>query len=125
MFYDRALTCVHRLLEVNVGTTCACLPHLKPLLSRYLPKILGETGKSTSYPPRNQMGVRAHSPLETLDYIGASKAEGVERGQIQLPRSLTSRCDDLELGEENGHGSTFNLCSIFPCLGLIEMTTRS
>jgi hypothetical protein len=90
MFYGRALTCVYRLLGVNVGTTCACLPHLKPLVSRYLPKLLGETGKSTSHPPRNQMGARAHSPLDTLDYMGVSEAEGVERGKIQLPGSLTT-----------------------------------
>lgn len=35
-------------VEVNVGIMCACVPGLKPLVSRYMPNILRDVGRGTS-----------------------------------------------------------------------------
>ena len=35
-------------IEVNVGIMCACVPGLKPLVSRYMPHILRDPGEATS-----------------------------------------------------------------------------
>lgn len=89
---------MYRLLEVNVGTTCACLPHLKPLVLRCLPKLLEKRGESSSrsYPLTTQVEARSHSPVDIIDSMGISEVEEVEPCRGQLPNFLTTRRDQLE-----------------------------
>lgn len=59
------LTRLSRLLEVNVGTTCACLPFMKPFLQRFIPKLLGE--EDNTYPPITRESVQESSAPDTLN----------------------------------------------------------
>ncbi|EHK26724.1 uncharacterized protein TRIVIDRAFT_142807 [Trichoderma virens Gv29-8] len=56
--YNASLALMWSAVEVNVGTTCACIPTLKPLVLRLLPSML--------YNPKNKNGTRA-SPSTTSD----------------------------------------------------------
>ncbi|KAL6878539.1 major facilitator superfamily domain-containing protein [Trichoderma novae-zelandiae] len=56
--YNASLALMWSAVEVNVGTTCACIPTLKPLVLRLLPAML--------YNPKNDNGSRP-SPSTTSD----------------------------------------------------------
>ncbi|PTB57382.1 hypothetical protein M431DRAFT_78619 [Trichoderma harzianum CBS 226.95] len=78
--YNASLALMWSAVEVNVGTTCACIPTLKPLVLRLLPSML--------YNPKNKNGngTRA-SPSTTSD-----------KSQSQRPS------DNQSLGNNNASG---------------------
>jgi fucose permease len=61
-------------IEVNVGIMCACVPGLKPLVSRFLPRLLRDVGDATSknesfsdpVPPAAMQQVQRVPSLHTL-----------------------------------------------------------
>ncbi|KAL1959711.1 hypothetical protein VTO42DRAFT_1297 [Malbranchea cinnamomea] len=53
------------MIELNTGIMCACLPILKPLITRFFPKALGSTGRSTHGQPDSTMG---HYSRQTNKY---------------------------------------------------------
>jgi len=48
-------------IEVNVGIMCACVPALKPLVSRYMPKMLRDDGDMTEKHSSLDQGVTAQN----------------------------------------------------------------
>lgn len=68
--YNASLSLMWSAVEVNVGMTCACIPTLKPLISKILPSmIMGPDGGSSN-------------PSATTD--------GKERNSIMLPNGRNS-----------------------------------
>jgi len=72
---------IYGLLEANVGTVCACLPHLKPLLTRKFPRLVGEAEQTTSADqPLYQVEVSERSQHDTLDTMrGMIARVGIRR----------------------------------------------
>ena len=52
----------YSLIEVNFAIVCACLPTMKPLLTRYFPNVLGPTDRRRV--PNEHIGFAARRPPE-------------------------------------------------------------
>ncbi|KAL1296885.1 hypothetical protein AAFC00_004500 [Neodothiora populina] len=56
-------------IEVNVGIMCACVPALKPLVSRYLPKMLRDEGDVTEKHSSIDQGVTFQSQMHRVPSV--------------------------------------------------------
>ncbi|KAF2847845.1 hypothetical protein T440DRAFT_455522 [Plenodomus tracheiphilus IPT5] len=60
-------------IEVNVALVCACLPNLRLILGRFLPKVMGMSSKSgnkqmySSYGPRSERGTKGEMDSANKD----------------------------------------------------------
>jgi hypothetical protein len=101
-FWCSTVLIVYSLLEANMGAVCACLPHLKPLLMRKFPRLLG-VDEASSNRPITQVERIEHPQLDTLDSIGVSEVEEVESYLDRLSDSQAYHRGDLERSEENSY----------------------
>nr|OQO20771.1 hypothetical protein B0A51_11898 [Rachicladosporium sp. CCFEE 5018] len=92
-----SLSFMWSVLEVNVGVCCACVPALKPLVSRFMPQMLRDRGdvteKSGTFSLRDQ----------TADMANAHRIPSV----ISLPDGVdanahTHACPPREQAEDDG-----------------------
>ncbi|KAK3714179.1 hypothetical protein LTR37_007981 [Vermiconidia calcicola] len=80
-------------VEVNVGIMCACVPGLKPLVARFLPRLLRDSGDS---------------PLRNDSFMNPDDA-AVDMRKAQRVPSIPSTPDDVlrrdfSLGPQDGQG---------------------
>jgi len=54
------------LLEVNIGTTCTCLPYMKPLLKEYIPKLIGEEQETSA---AEAFATHTSEPVERMEVV--------------------------------------------------------
>jgi hypothetical protein len=75
--------------ELCSGITCACLPTLRPLISKYLPGMRSETGPSNNKYYRRSSGrdVSDASRVKSTDETGSSRG-------IMYPEDLELQTDD-------------------------------
>ncbi|KAL2021637.1 hypothetical protein VTK56DRAFT_6990 [Thermocarpiscus australiensis] len=75
--------------EVCSGITCACLPTLRPLVSKFLPSMGLQSGQSSAkfYQPSAVRDVSNRSRLKTADENGSSRG-------IMYPEDLELQSDD-------------------------------
>ncbi|KAM0257185.1 hypothetical protein ACHAQJ_004547 [Trichoderma viride] len=85
--YNASLALMWSAVEVNVGTTCACIPTLKPLVLRLLPSMLYKpNSKGTRHSPNtsSEKSRRAseHHLSANNNLPGVTKPEPVARGAL-------------------------------------------
>jgi hypothetical protein len=97
------------MIESNVGIICACLPHLKPFLRRYAPRLLSSS--ADSHDAMNQAGVasnRAEFRLSTT--VDSIQLSTVERYTGNAP--LTAPHDGLPKHVNGDDRKTESVCSV-------------
>ncbi|ETR99000.1 fucose permease [Trichoderma reesei RUT C-30] len=104
--YNASLALMWSAVEVNVGTTCACIPTLKPLVLRLLPAMLYKSKDNngsrpspsdTSDKSQNQRGSDNPSVGNNLNNSGVVKPEPVAHGALGNDRQLASPGPDAPM----------------------------
>lgn len=86
-----ALSFMWSVIEVNVSVMCACVPGLKPLVARIIPKLIRDTSDTTGTDP--QMSRSVDSPASPIPQAGnshksspsASRDSAIESQRREMP----------------------------------------
>ncbi|KAL7786262.1 major facilitator superfamily domain-containing protein [Trichoderma ceciliae] len=110
--YNASLALMWSAVEVNVGTTCACIPTLKPLVLRLLPSMLynpnsNGTRHSPSTTSEKSQGAFENQSLANNNSPGVAKPEPVAQGALgpDAPMSameFLTTPDMTSLGDRTG-----------------------
>ncbi|KAJ4359878.1 uncharacterized protein N0V89_000434 [Didymosphaeria variabile] len=89
-------------IEINVGITCACMPTLRVLLARCLPKMFGPTADSSNrYPqqhvPRKGTGGESSPHVEFIDIIIDAESDLKSGERVAVARNKQPEDDEIEL----------------------------
>ena len=101
-------------IEANVGIICACLPTIKPIISRVFPHLLGSTRSrggthpshhASLFQPANPFGIP--SPYRPNDSVGGHKTiTHVEAGDRSEPEL------GIQIGEDENGKDIFVMTSM-------------
>ncbi|RFU72819.1 mfs transporter [Trichoderma arundinaceum] len=85
--YNASLALMWSAVEVNVGTTCACIPTLKPLVLRLLPSMLYNPNSNGTRPSPGTTSDKSQRPSENhslanINSSGVIKPEPVAQGAL-------------------------------------------
>ncbi|KKK15951.1 hypothetical protein ARAM_002791 [Aspergillus rambellii] len=95
--YDNVGAASWSAIECNTGIICACLPTLRPLISRLVPHFLSSVSASPNSPNYGQTPMsRGHTPT----FWG-----GIDIGTVST--TITTHIDDLEYGTCEGDADRF------------------
>ncbi|KAJ9619568.1 hypothetical protein H2203_008348 [Taxawa tesnikishii (nom. ined.)] len=91
--YYAALSFMWSAIEVNVGIMCACVPALKPLVSRFMPHMLRDnpgdvTEKSTSIPSLTMNMARAHRIPSLPEYVHTRPPPATAQEESEEPMGM-------------------------------------
>ncbi|KAL4788453.1 hypothetical protein BJX76DRAFT_365745 [Aspergillus varians] len=100
--YDNIGAASWSAIECNVGIICACLPTLRPLVSRIIPQLL------SSIPPSRQPKSRTLLSRGHVHDVHPQTYWGVSRmGGMGVSTTITTHIDDLEYGTCEGDTDRF------------------
>ncbi|EKD15174.1 hypothetical protein MBM_06390 [Drepanopeziza brunnea f. sp. 'multigermtubi' MB_m1] len=82
--YDNAATAIWSAVEVNTAIVCACMPSMKPVVSRLFPRLLstnrskhyGHTFKSQGRPPISRSTMGQPMQLDDMDFDRGKPTQG-------------------------------------------------
>jgi hypothetical protein len=101
------------MVELNTGITCACLPMLKPLVSRLFPRLLGTSNNASTRDQNLETGgTYARQKNNTSKSTSTPRIsvymQGVERGM----RHDVSIAGKQGQGNRNAHGKDIQVTTV-------------
>ena len=101
--YYASLSFMWTAVEVNVALMCACVPALKPLVARFLPRLLRDLGDTSgTFGKRDSIAHPADSVVETEDAACPPLPEMAEPGVVH--RRDFSMSAGLQDSRSDGYG---------------------
>ena len=103
--YDNPPAATWSSVEINVGIICSCLPCLRPLISKFLPRVFATSYKAGGYTfsenraGRGTSGQRTWRSITALENIPRSSHSSNDDG-IQVTTTVNIKVEDQELRKE-------------------------
>lgn len=99
-------------VEVNVGIMVACVPGLKPLVSRYAPSILRNVARGHSFSTRGE---------DRVDSLAAAAVPGQQTRSPHVTKPEAAASSDSSADRSNGNEEAFDMLDFLTTPDMTEL----